>query len=143
MRYFVLLVLVVIVMVWVIQRAHNDKEAEKGAKKETLHDQIHETTDYLTGKTPINAMIRSQMKIKVVSIQRAARDFEIMNGRPPNSLEELVKENLIGEQDTYMRYGNVKSRLISGLREEDRRFFIKWIGMDRKEGTNDDWVEVF
>ena len=142
MRYFVLLILLAIVIAWLVQRAHNDKEAEEGPKKETLNEQIHQTTDYLTGKTPINAMIRSQMKIRTVSIQRAARNFEIMNGRPPNSLEELVKENLIGEDQMYMKYGNVKSKLISGLMA-DGRFFIHWIGMDRKKGTSDDWVEVF
>jgi len=141
MRYFVILILAAIVIIWLVQRAHDDKEAEKAGKKETLHEQIHQTTDYLTGKTPINAMIRSQMKIRTVSIQQAARNFEIMNGRPPNSLEELVKENLIGEDQMYTKYGNVKTKFISGLRA-DGRFFIHWIGMDRKEGTKDDWIEV-
>jgi len=142
MRYFVFFVLIAIVAIWLIRRAHNEKEAEEAGKGESLHDQIHEVTDYTTGKTPINVGIQSQWRIRVVQIRREVSNFEIMNGRTPRSLDELVEEDRIGEQDMYMRYGNVKSKLISGL-NQDGQFFIKWIGMDRKEGTNDDRVEVF
>ncbi len=142
MRYLVFLILAVIVIVWIVQRAHDEKKADDSRKKESLHEQIDETTDYLTGKTPINAMIRSQWQIRRVAIQRAVGNFEIMNGRPPRSFEELLQENFIGEEQTYMTYGNVKSKLISGL-NENGRFFVRWIGMDRKAGTGDDEVEVF
>ena len=142
MRYLVFLILAVIVIVWIVQRAHDEKKADDSRKKESLHEQIDETTDYLTGKTPINAMIRSQWTIRMAAIQRAARDFEIMNGRSPKSLDELIQENMIGEEQTYMRYGNVNSKLLSG-QDQNGRFFIQWIGMDRKAGTGDDRVEVF
>jgi hypothetical protein len=142
MRYLVFLILAAIIIVWAVQRTHDDKKADDAEKKESLHDQIHETTDYLTGKTPINAMIQSQWQIRRVAIQQAVRNFEIMNGRPPNSFEELIQENFIGQEQTYMTYGNVKSKLISGL-NENGRFFVQWIGMDRKAGTGDDRIEQF
>ena len=142
MRYLVFLILAVIVIVWIVQRVHDDKKADDSRKKESLHEQIDQTTDYLTGKTPINAMIQSQWTIRKTAIQQAVRNFEIMNGRQPRSFEELIQENFIGEEQTYMSYGNVKTKLISGL-NENGRFFIQWIGWDRKEGTGDDRVEVY
>ena len=142
MRYLVFLILAVIVIVFLVQRAQDEKKADDARKKDSLHDQIHETTDYLTGKTPINAMIQSQWQIRRVAIQQAVRNFEIMNGRPPRNFEELIQENFIGEEQTYMTYGNVKSKLISGL-DENGRFFVQWIGMDRKAGTGDDRIEQF
>lgn len=142
MRYLVFLILAVIVIVWIVQRAHDDKKADDSRKKESLHEQIDQTTDYLTGKTPINAMIQSQWTIRKAAIQRAVGNFEIMNGRSPTSLDELIQENLIGEEQTFMRYGNVNSKLLSG-QDQNGRFFIQWIGMDRKAGTGDDRVEVF
>jgi c-di-AMP phosphodiesterase-like protein len=142
MRYFVLLVLVVIVMVWLIQRAHNDKEADKGAKKETLKEDIEQTTDYLTGRTQINVMFKAKRDRRKWEIQSAVRYFEGMEGRRPRNLEELLEKGYIIQEQMYDEFGKGKYKLISGQTPEGR-LFIKGMGRDHKEGTSDDWHAEF
>ena len=141
MRYLVFLILLAIVVVWLVQRAHDEKEAEDAEKKESLGEQIHEVTDYATGRTQTNILIDQTVKIRKIQIQRAVSDFEAMNGRTPNGLDELVQENLIGEEDKYIRYGNVKYEIESG-QTPDGQFFIRGAGRDRVKGTKDDWEFV-
>jgi hypothetical protein len=133
MRYFVLFVLLAIVAVWLIQRAWHDSQAEKA---------VDQTTDYLTGKTPVDILIQQTVNTRRLEIQNAVRYFEGMNGRPPKSLDELVEEGDISEEDKYIKYGNVKYAIESGL-TPDGKFFIQGLGKDRKKGTKDDWQYVF
>ena len=133
MKYFVFFVLIAIVAIWLIQRAYHDSEAEKA---------MEETTDYATGKTQTNILIQQTVNTRRIAIQQAVKYFEGMNGRPPRSLDELVEENFIGEDDKYIRYGNVKYLIESGTTPEGR-FFIQGVGKDRQKGTKDDWQYVF
>jgi len=142
MRYLVILILAAIIIVWLVQRAHNDKEVEEGGKKEGLHEQIHQTTDYLTGKTQINAMLRARLSTRRIEIQEAVKYFVFTNGRPPKSLDELLEGGLITEGQKYIRHGERKEMLDSGL-TPGGRFFVEWIGLDRKKGTSDDWHAEF
>jgi hypothetical protein len=141
MRYLVFLILLAIVVVWLVQRGQDEREAEKAKKKESLGDQIHEVTDYTTGRTQTNILIDQTVNLRKIQIQRAVSDFEAMNGRTPKGLDELVQENLIGEEDKYIRYGNVKYEIESG-QTPDGRFFIRGAGRDRVKGTKDDWEFV-
>jgi hypothetical protein len=141
MRYFVFFALIAVVAIWLIQRAHNDKKAEEGGQGESLHDQIHEVTDYATGKTQTNILINETINIRRIEIQQAVRLFEGMNARAPRSLDELLQEGLIGEEQKYIRYGNVKYEIESGL-TADGQFFIRGPGKDRIKGTKDDWEFV-
>ncbi len=141
MRYLVFLVLVAIVAVWLIQRARHDNKSEEGGEKKSLHEEIHEVTDYTTGKTQTNILIEQVVNTRRIQIQNAVRYFEGMNGRAPRSLDELQQEGLIGEEEKYIRYGNVKYEIESGLMP-DGRFFIQGPGKDRVKGTKDDWQYV-
>ena len=141
MRYLVFLILIAIVVVWLVQRAHDDKEAEDAGKKESLHDQIHQVTDYTTGKTQTNILIDQTVNIRKLEIQNAVKLFEGMNARAPRSLGELIEEGLLGEEQKYIRYGNVKYEIESG-QTPDGRFFIRGPGKDRVKGTKDDWEFV-
>jgi len=141
-RYLVLLVLAGIVIIWLVQRAHDDKKAEGAAKKETLHEQIDQATDYLTGKTQINAMLRARLSTRRIEIQEAVKYFQFMNGRSPKSLDELLEEGLLTEEQKYIRHGERRELLSSGL-TPDGRFFVEWVGLDRKKGTKDDWHVEF
>ncbi len=142
MRYFVLLVLVVIVMVWLIQRAHNDKEAEKGAHKETLKEDIEQTTDYLTGTTQVNVMYKARITRIKTEISSAVRYFEGMEGRRPRNLEDLLEKGCIIREQVYDEFGKGKYKLISG-QTPDGRLFIQGMGRDHKKGTSDDWRAEF
>jgi hypothetical protein len=64
-----------------------------------------------------------------------------MNARAPRSLGELIEEGLLGEEQKYIRYGNVKYEIESG-QTPDGRFFIRGPGKDRVKGTKDDWEFV-
>ncbi len=141
MRYFVFIVLAAIVLIWLVQRAYHDKDADKGGKKESLHEQIHEVTDYTTGKTQTNILIDQTVNLRKIEIQEAVKYFEGMNARAPRSLDELQQEELISEEQKYIRYGNVKYEIESGL-TPDGRFFIRGVGKDRVKGTKDDWQFV-
>ncbi len=138
MRYLVFLILIAIVVIWLVQRAHDDKEAEQAGKKESLHDQIHQVTDYTTGKTQTNILIDETVNIRKIEIQRAVQFFEGMNARAPRNLDELIEEELLGEEQKYIRYGNVKYEIESG-QTPDGRLFIRGAGKDRVKGTKDDW----
>ena len=142
MRYFVLLVLVVIVMVWLIQRARNDREADKGEKKETLKDNIEETTDYLTGRTQVNVMFKARITTRKTEIRSAVNLFQGIEGRTPKNLEELLEKDYIIREQMYDEYGKGKYKLISG-QTPDGRFFIHGMGRDHKRGTSDDWNAAF
>jgi hypothetical protein len=124
MRYLVFLILIAIVAIWLIQRAH--------------HDQINQVTDYTTGKTQTNILIEETVNIRRIEIQQAVRLFEGMNARAPRSLDELVQEGLLSEEQKYIRYANVKYEIESGL-TPDGRLFIRGAGKDRIKGTKDDW----
>jgi len=141
MRYLVFIILAAIVVTWLVQRAHDDKEAEKGGKKESLHEQIDQVTDYATGKTQTDILIQQTVNLRMLEMKDAVKYFEGMNGRAPKSLEELQQEGLITEQQKYIRYGNVKYEIESGL-TPDGRFFIQGPGKDRIKGTKDDWKYV-
>lgn len=141
MRYLVFLILLAIVVVWLVQRAHDEKEAEDAEKKESLGEQIHEVTDYATGRTQTNILIDQTVKIRKLEIQNAVKLFEGMNARAPKSLDELIEEGLVGEEQKYIRYGNVKYEIESG-QTQDGRFFIRGAGRDRVKGTKDDWEFV-
>jgi hypothetical protein len=133
MRYLILIILGVIIVIWVFQRIYHDSEAEKA---------VDQTTDYLTGKTPANVLIQTTIRTAKIQIGDAVRLFHGMNGRHPTSLEELQEAGFISEEQKYIRYVNVKYRLLSG-QTQDGHFFVRGVGPDQKEGTQDDWVEVF
>ncbi len=127
MRYFVFIVLAAIVVIWLVQRA--------------LHEQIHEVTDYATGKTQTDILIQQTVNARMLEIKKAVNYFEGMNGRSPKSLDELQQEELITEDQKYIRYGKVKYEIESGL-TPDGRFFIHGAGKDRIKGTKDDWQYI-
>ena len=117
-------------------------QAEKEPKKESAKEDVGQTIDRLKDRTKIGRMIQARIKIRKLEIEQAAKFFEGMKGRPPKSLEELQEEGFIIEQQKYIRHGNVKYEVISGL-TPDGRFSIQGIGTDQKKGTEDDWIYVF
>ena len=133
MRYLVFFVLLAIVVIWLIQKAYHDSEAEKA---------VDQTTDYLTGKTQINAMLRARLNTRKIEIQEAVKYFEFTNGRSPNSLEELQEQGFLTEEQKYIVHGRRKEKLTSGL-TPDGRLFVEWVGLDRIKGTSDDWRVEF
>ncbi len=111
-----------------------DKKEKKGKKKGA----VEETIDYVTGKTPITAGQKAKAKLIETSIRNAVNYYEVMEGKKPGSLEELVDTGYLSRQYLKDEWGR---KLITERR--NNKLIVRSIGPDKKPDTADDWVKEF
>jgi len=107
-----------------------DTKEEKGA--------VEETIDYATGKTPLYEGQKAKKKLIEISISQALSQYEIMEGKKPESLQQLVDAGFLNAAYTKDEWGR---DLI--VQVQNGKFTVRSIGPDKKLNTADDWVKQF
>ena len=111
---------------------------DKKEKKKKKKGAVEETIDYATSKTPITAGQKAKAKLIEISIRNAVNSYEVMEGKKPGSLEELVDTGYLSRQYLKDEWGR---KLITERR--NNRLIVRSIGPDKKPDTADDWVKEF
>jgi len=107
-----------------------DKKKDKGP--------VEETINYGTGKTQLAAGQKAKAQVVQVSIGNAINSFEVLEGRKPNSLQELVDTGFLNNKNKQDEWGRA---LIVNI--QDNKFIVRSAGADKKPNTSDDWVKEY
>ena len=112
------------------KKSNKDKKKEKGA--------IEETIDYATGKTPVYQGQWAKAKLIQTSLFEAINQYEVMENKKPENLQQLVDAGFLNAKYTKDEWGR---DLI--VQSQNGKLIVRGIGPDRKPNTDDDWVKEF
>lgn len=111
---------------------------KEGDNKEKDKGPIEETIDYGTGKTQLTAGQKAKAQIIQISIGNAVNSFEVLEGRRPNSLQELVDAGLLNKKHKQDEWGRDLITSVQG-----NKLIVRSVGADKKPNTSDDWVKEY